>query len=469
MLANDSPPRSGTTPNGSPGAHAAIPRRRSPRFASTVTANQSWSPEHGIVFGGSKVTLPIRGKNSHGHDSAWIGSTHSTEKKAAGLTNIPAHRPKANSPTPSKASAPYIPLAVSALPLSYTQSPDRPQDQEYWHYKLYRSPQGERPRVHYCRSLETSERVAKMFLDNDLLGFDIEWKVNAMVRDGPRKNVCLIQIANESRIALFHLALFNKGDHPHDLVPPSFKLIMESPSITKVGVAIKADCTRLRTFLDVHSRSIFELSHLHKLVKYSATDARLINKRLVSLSQQMEEHFSMPMFKGSDVRESDWSRELSMPQIEYAASDSYAGLHLFDCLEAKRNALDPVPPRPAHADLNLPIRLASGAAVVATDEPQDAAVEADTVDCDNVVVNEESSASESEGSYCSNSSADEVATSDGPEPSVEEHRADESVASITASLASQGITARSRRVGGSGDDTEQSEDVNSIGRDDRGR
>lgn len=38
-------------------------------------------------------------------------------------------------------------------------------------------------------------------------------------------------------------------------------------------------------------------------------------------------------------------------------------------LEAKRNALYPVPPRPQHAELNLPIRLANDEIVAAGDEP----------------------------------------------------------------------------------------------------
>lgn len=38
-------------------------------------------------------------------------------------------------------------------------------------------------------------------------------------------------------------------------------------------------------------------------------------------------------------------------------------------MEAKRNALRPVPPRPQHAELNLPIRLANDEIVAAGDEP----------------------------------------------------------------------------------------------------
>ncbi len=51
-----------------------------------------------------------------------------------------------------------------------------------------------------------------------------------------------------------------------------------------------------------------------------------------------------------------------------AASDSYAGFHLYHVLETRRRAMTPVPPRPAHAELNLPIRLANGQTVATWNE-----------------------------------------------------------------------------------------------------
>lgn len=44
---------------------------------------------------------------------------------------------------------------------------------------------------------------------------------------------------------------------------------------------------------------------------------------------------------------------------------------LYDSLEAKRKQLDPSPPRPYHAELNLPIRLATGAEISTADEAID--------------------------------------------------------------------------------------------------
>ncbi|CZT02554.1 uncharacterized protein RCO7_06244 [Rhynchosporium graminicola] len=234
--------------------------------------------------------------------------------------------------------------------------------ESYWSHNLYRGPlradgKEHKTIVHYCKSILTTERVlATYFSDSKVIGFDIEWKEGAHRNSTPKQNVSLIQIANEERIALFHVALYPH----HELVAPGFKKLMEDSSVTKVGVSIKADCTRLRKTMGIDSKGIFELSHLYKLVKHSTDKTHSeINRRLVSLANQTKEHLHLPMFKG-DVRTSDWSKILNLDQIMYAASDSYAGLQIYHTLEMKRKQLDPTPPRPYHAELNLPIRIAEG-------------------------------------------------------------------------------------------------------------
>lgn len=186
--------------------------------------------------------------------------------------------------------------------------------ESFWSHKLYRGPADTEVKVHYCKSKHTTDRVAGYFVKEKVLGFDIEWKPEASRNSGIKKNVALIQIASEERIALFHIALY-PGDTVDSLVAPTLKKIMENPEISKVGVAIKADCTRLRNFLDIDPKGILELSHLYKLVKYSTSgDVEKINKKLVSLATQVEEHLQLPISKG-DVRGSDWSQTLSMDQI----------------------------------------------------------------------------------------------------------------------------------------------------------
>lgn len=190
--------------------------------------------------------------------------------------------------------------------------------ESFWSYTLYRSRkpgmEEHRVKVHYCKSKHTMERVCKYFVDEKIIGFDLEWQPEANRFSGPRRNVSLIQIASPSRIALFHIALFPKSDT--EPVSTTFRQIMEDPDVSKVGVAIKGDGTRLRNYLGVAVRGLFELSHLYKLVKYSASgDVHLINKRGVSLATQVSECLGLPMFKGQDVRASAWDQPLNMAQI----------------------------------------------------------------------------------------------------------------------------------------------------------
>jgi hypothetical protein len=251
----------------------------------------------------------------------------------------------------------------------------------YWSHSLYVGSDASKVKVHYCKSKGTSERVLQRYFANQAsLGFDVEWKTDARRGTGLkgiRENVSLVQLACEDRIALFHLALFT-GTTVDDLVPPTLKQIMEDVRVNKAGVSICGDCTRLRNNLAIDSQGLIELSHLHKLVKYSPSaddeGARdggrpgLINRRPVSLAVQVEEHLGLPLYKGDVVRGSDWSQALGMDQISYAASDSYAGFMLYKVLEQKRCALVPAPPRPYHAELGLPIRLAAGVEIPPVDE-----------------------------------------------------------------------------------------------------
>ncbi|KAJ5554276.1 hypothetical protein N7513_004235 [Penicillium frequentans] len=227
----------------------------------------------------------------------------------------------------------------------------------FWTHSSQRGPGGQKLIVHYCRTLESTEEVARLFLGSKVIGFDMEWKAQASAWDSIQSNLSLIQVANEERIALFQIALFKPGQTLKDLVAPSLKQLLESSDITKVGVSIKADATRLRKYLGVEARSIFELSHLFKLVKYGLTQPKLVNKRGVNLSDQAEEHLGLPLEKSEDVRCGDWTRPLNYRQVQYAATDPYACICLFNVMDQKRQAMDSVPPLPAHAELNLPIVL----------------------------------------------------------------------------------------------------------------
>ncbi|KAK0665578.1 putative Werner syndrome ATP-dependent helicase [Cercophora samala] len=226
----------------------------------------------------------------------------------------------------------------------------------YWTYRMYRGPKKESVRVHYCTSQTLTDRVIqRYFLNEPVIGFDLEWEADALPHHSARRNVSLIQIASPTRIALFHVALYsNKKAY----ASPLLKQILEDPNITKVGVWVMGDANKVKKYLNITPRGIFELSHLYKLVKYCESgEHRLINKKLVSLGKQAEEVLKLPLYKELDVRTSDWSKSLSLNQIIYAASDAYAGVQIYAMLNHQRLQLDPCPPLPHHAELKREIEL----------------------------------------------------------------------------------------------------------------
>lgn len=222
----------------------------------------------------------------------------------------------------------------------------------FWSAKMYRGPDDQSLSTHYCRTKEVAERVCQHFLKEKVLGFDIEWKPWSSPSN-IKQNASLIQLACDDRIALFHIAQFT-GTTAEELMPPTLKAILESPDILKVGVAVKGDFTRLQKFLNIQAQGVFELSRLHNLVAWHATEPKKVTNKLVSLTAQVLQHLQLPLYKGeqladdpgdtANVRESDWSKPLDWQQIQYAAADAYAGFRLYHLLEWKRKQMRPTPP-----------------------------------------------------------------------------------------------------------------------------
>ncbi|KAF1824216.1 ribonuclease H-like protein, partial [Dissoconium aciculare CBS 342.82] len=200
--------------------------------------------------------------------------------------------------------------------------------------------------VFYCTSYETCERQAKLFLNEPIVGFDLEWETFASLKKhGAKQNVSLIQIASESQIGLFHVACF-KGTTPEELMPPSLRTLLESESITKTGVNVVGDANRMRTFFQIEMKGLMELSHLYRIVRYSEQSPDMVNFKLCGLAMQVKDVLRLPL-KKDETRVSRWSNKLNAQQIEYAAADAYAGFHLYHALENLRIVMDPRPPRPA--------------------------------------------------------------------------------------------------------------------------
>lgn len=232
----------------------------------------------------------------------------------------------------------------------------------WWSHKLYKDADGTSPKVLYCTSFETAEERAKLFLDKPVLGFDLEWEPKSSPANSPIKRcVSLIQIASEDNIGLFQIAMF-KGDTAAELMPPTLRKILESEDVIKTGVNVAGDTRRMRQCLDVDMKGVMELSHLYRVVKFSAHDPKLVSFKLVALADQVQEILRLPL-KKDDSRTSSWSRMLNGQQTHYAAADAYAGFRLFYTMEKQRKEMTPTPPRPAFFETMKPIVLGNGVVV----------------------------------------------------------------------------------------------------------
>ena len=233
----------------------------------------------------------------------------------------------------------------------------------FWRYSLYKNAAGIPPTRHYCTTFEQTEAQVANFLDEKVVGFDLEWEKfkSKPGEDSAKRCVSLVQIAAEGKVALFHLAVFKGGDSTEELIPQSLRAFLEDPKIIKVGVNIGGDATRLRNCFGIEMQGNIELSHLYKLVTHGETDPSKVNRGLYALANQVKEVLHLPLAKGA-VRTSSWSKRLNVQQIEYAVSDAYAGLRLYYELERRRKAMVSKPPRPAFHELGMPILLGGGEA-----------------------------------------------------------------------------------------------------------
>lgn len=206
-------------------------------------------------------------------------------------------------------------------------------------------------KVLYSRTKLESEEIAHEFLDEKVIGFDMEWpwETDTTANTRLQQRIGLIQIACEDKIALFHIGL-HQGSTAKDLLAPTLRKIIEDPAIAKCGVAVhNADFARLQLWFGLKPRGAFELSHLHNLVSFGASNPAKCTTKLRGLAAQVEQHLGLPLHKGK-VRTSNWSKPLNKDQFNYAAADAYAGFMLFHCINAKRMHMDPVPPLPVYAE-----------------------------------------------------------------------------------------------------------------------
>lgn len=167
-------------------------------------------------------------------------------------------------------------------------------------------------KIHIVQTPAEAEKAVTYLKQYPLLGIDSETR--PAFTKGQSYKVALLQISSEKDCFLFRLNLTG-------LTLPIISLL-ESPSITKIGLSLKDD------FMMLHKRAPFEQRACIELQEY----VRMFGIQDKSLQKIYGILFEKKISKSQ--RLSNWEAEqLTEPQKQYAATDAWACLDIYNLLQ----------------------------------------------------------------------------------------------------------------------------------------
>ena len=157
------------------------------------------------------------------------------------------------------------------------------------------------------------------------VGFDMEWPVSFTA--GASNKAALIQICtSEDKCYLFHIAAMGT-------LPRALKTFLSHSHVIKYGINIEADFWKLGRDYDIQVRNIIRES-VRDLSKIA--NVKLKSTERWTLDGLMRNVLRKRLDKESSVRCGKWDHyPLSEAQVQYAATDAYAGLLLANSLREK--------------------------------------------------------------------------------------------------------------------------------------
>lgn len=173
--------------------------------------------------------------------------------------------------------------------------------------------------IHLVQTPQEAERAVAYLKRCPTVGIDSETRPS--FTKGQVRKVALLQVASETHCFLFRLNLTG-------LTLPVITLL-EHPGITKVGLSLHDD------FMMLHKRAPFEPRGCVELQEY----VRMFGIRDMSLQKIYAILFREKISKSQQL--SNWEADtLTLPQQQYAATDAWACLNIYNLLEELKRTGD---------------------------------------------------------------------------------------------------------------------------------
>eukprot|EP00241_Pyramimonas_parkeae_P016471 CAMPEP_0114282066 /NCGR_PEP_ID=MMETSP0059-20121206/3357_1 /TAXON_ID=36894 /ORGANISM="Pyramimonas parkeae, Strain CCMP726" /LENGTH=448 /DNA_ID=CAMNT_0001402677 /DNA_START=169 /DNA_END=1511 /DNA_ORIENTATION=- len=182
-------------------------------------------------------------------------------------------------------------------------------------------------RAHFICCLEEANAACHTLINEQALGFDMEWAVTYERGEAQRPTALIQLCCGRSSGAdwacvdcyLFHVARMG--------IPPLLKQLLEAEEPVKVGLNAQGDAQKLFRDFECGLGGLVELSALAN-IKFHPMPPRRWS--LTALTQQL---FLCQLPKSPRIRCSNWEAVvLSSEQIEYAALDAFAAIKAFQAL-----------------------------------------------------------------------------------------------------------------------------------------
>ena len=162
--------------------------------------------------------------------------------------------------------------------------------------------------------------IVNKIKETDVIGFDTETK--PAFKKGEKHKIALLQISTFNEAYLFRL---NKTGFTPDMIN-----LLEDNNILKIGVGIRDDLRGLNVFRRFKPGGFIELQDMAKTLQLETISLKGLAAKILNL------HISKRQ------RLTNWEADtLTQAQIDYAATDAWTALSIFNKLMLMKPALQP--------------------------------------------------------------------------------------------------------------------------------